>query len=258
MDAETVAMLSGSAFLAGGVNSVAGGGTLLTFPALEMLIGPAAANATSTIALLPGSLAGSAGYRRELAASRRIAVVMLAPSLAGGLLGAWLVTESPRAFARLVPWLILTAAILFLVQPLVARYLRRRRSEHTPGTLGRGGLMLVQFVIALYGGYFGAGIGILMLATLGFLGLSNIHRMNAVKTLLAAVINAAAAVMFVTSDLVHWRYAGLMAVAAIAGGYLGARLARRTPAAVVRGLIVLIGFGLALYYFLKQPTGPSV
>jgi hypothetical protein len=243
-----------AALAAGVMNSVAGGGTLLTFPGLLGVLGPdaaAVANATSTLALLPGSLAGAAAYRKELAESRHFVRMMLLPSLAGGVFGAGLVLVDPAAFKVLVPWLVLTAALLFLAQQPISRWMKRHKPDREPGPRGRAGLILFQFLIAVYGGYFGAGIGILMLTALGFMGVGDIHRMNAVKTLLAAAINGASVVVFVAGGLVHWPLAGLMAAAAVVGGYAGARVARRLPAWVVRWVVVAVGFGLSGYYFVK-------
>ena len=249
---ETELILALSALLAGAMNSIAGGGTLLTFPALARVIGEASANATSTLALLPGSLAGAWGYRREVAASRRFVLLMLAPSLIGGALGAWLVTRDQDTFTILVPWLILTAAVLFLIQQPVSRWMRMHKPDREPRRLGKTLLILAQLLIAIYGGYFGAGIGILMLTALGFMGVGDIHRMNGIKTVLAAVINGASVGVFLFDQtLIHWHYAGVMAVAAVLGGYVGARLARRLPASVVRLMVIAIGFGLAIYYFAK-------
>jgi uncharacterized membrane protein YfcA len=250
--AWTYVFLCASAFVAGAMNSVAGGGTLLTFPALTAHVAPAIANATSTVALLPGSFAGALGYRRELAASRRFVLRMLAPSLLGGFAGAWLVGRDTETFKHLVPWLILTAAVLFVVQAPVARWLKAHRPDHEPGPLTQFILIGCQFVIAVYGGYFGAGIGILMLTALGFMGVGDIHRMNAVKTFLAAMINGASVVVFIRDELVDWRFAAAMAGAAILGGYAGARVARRLPAQYVRYAVIVIGFGLSLYYFIRQ------
>jgi uncharacterized membrane protein YfcA len=250
--AWTYVFLCASAFVAGVMNSVAGGGTLLTFPALTAHVSPAIANATSTVALLPGSFAGALGYRRELAASRRFVLRMLAPSLLGGFVGAWLVGRDTETFKHLVPWLILTAAVLFVVQAPVARWLKAHRPDREPGPLTQFVLIGCQFVIAVYGGYFGAGIGILMLTALGFMGVGDIHRMNAVKTFLAAMINGASVVVFIRDDLVDWRFAAAMAGAAILGGYAGARVARRLPAQYVRYAVIVIGFGLSLYYFIRQ------
>lgn len=244
--------LAVTAFFAGVMNSVAGGGTLLTFPALISVVSPAVANATSTVALLPGSLAGAFGFRAEIAASRKFVIRMFWPSLLGGAIGSWLVTEDKDAFAKLVPWLILTAALLFLIQQPISKWMRKHKPDHEPGPVGVAGLIGFQFLVAVYGGYFGAGIGILMLTTLGFMGVGDIHRMNGVKTFLASLINAASVVVFVWSDLIEWKYAAVMAVAAIAGGYVGARVSRRLPASVVRWAVIAIGFGLSSYYFWKQ------
>jgi uncharacterized membrane protein YfcA len=129
--------------------------------------------------------------------------------------------------------------------------MRRHRPDREPGTLTQIGLVGFQFLVAIYGGYFGAGIGILMLAALGFMGVGDIHRMNGVKTFLAAMINTASVIEFVRADLVDWHFAGMMAVSAIVGGYAGARVARRMPPAVVRWSAIGIGFGLAIYYFVR-------
>jgi uncharacterized membrane protein YfcA len=245
-----------SAAAAGAMNSVAGGGTLLTFPALTLVVSPAVANATSTVALLPGSLAGALGFRKEVAESRRFVLRMLAPSVAGGLLGAWLVVEDEKAFGHLIPWLILTAALLFLFQPVVAKAVGRHATDtHAPGPLLTIGLIGFQFVIAVYGGYFGAGIGILMLTTLGFMGLGSIHKVNGVKTALAATINAASVVVFVGQGTVEWRYAGVMAGGAVLGGYAGARLSRRLPAKWVRAVVIVTALGLSGWYFWKEYGG---
>jgi len=250
--AWTYTLLCASAFFAGVMNSVAGGGTLLTFPALTSVIGPALANATSTLALLPGSLAGAFAYRAELAPSRRFVLRMLAPSVAGGFVGAWLVGRDTSLFKTLVPWLILTAALLFVVQAPISRWMRKHRPDHEPGTPAQAALVGFQFLIAVYGGYFGAGIGILMITTLGLMGVGDIHRVNAVKTFLATLINGASVVVFVRDGLVVWEFAAAMAGSAVAGGYLGARVARRLPASAVRYAVIVIGFGLSAFYFIRQ------
>ena len=248
----TYLILAACAFFAGAMNSIAGGGTLLTFPALTSFISPALANATSTVALLPGSFAGAVGYRKELATSRRFVLRMLAPSLIGGLFGAWLVGQDTSAFATLVPWLILTAALLFVIQAPISRWMKTHRSEREPGVALQIGLVVVQFFIAVYGGYFGAGIGILMITSLSFMGVGDIHRVNAVKTFLAATINGASVIVFIHDDLVIWNYAAVMAGSAIVGGYMGARVARRMPPQYVRYAVIAIGFGLSAFYFIRQ------
>lgn len=248
----TYAILCAAAFVAGAMNSIAGGGTLLTFPALTAVISPALANATSTVALLPGSIAGAIGYRNELAPSRRFVLRMLAPSLIGGFVGAWLVGRDTSTFAILVPWLILTAAVLFVIQAPISRWMKAHRPDHEPGAGLQVALVVFQFFIAVYGGYFGAGIGILMITALGFMGVGDIHRVNAVKTFLAATINGASVIIFVKDDLVRWDYASAMAFSAILGGYLGARIARRLPAIYIRYAVIAIGFGLSALYFIRQ------
>ena len=257
-DLQILFLLAMAAMAAGAVNSVAGGGTLLTFPALTAVVTGDVANATSTVALLPGSVAGAWGYRNEVIQLKSVVALLLGPSIAGGLLGALFVVWFPKQFELLIPWLILVAAILFLIQPLVSRYLRKRNPEHVSkvGIGSKFGVVMFQFFVALYGGYFGAGIGILMLASLGFMAIGDIHKMNGVKTVLASCINAASAVIFLTTPgIIHWRYATVMAVAAIIGGYVGARTARRLPANLVRRVVIVIAFGLVVYYFWQQVRG---
>jgi uncharacterized protein len=246
-------LLAVAAFLAGVINSVAGGGTLLTFPALMSIGVPATiANATSTIALLPGSFAGAWGYRKELRAVKRFALLLLPVSLIGGIVGARLLVWYPDQFKVLVPWLILTAAVLFLIQPMVSQYRKKQESTAAVGTNVTVGVMAFQLLVAIYGGYFGAGIGILMLAALGFLHVGDIHHMNAVKTLLASSINLVSVIEFLREGLVWWKYASVMIVAAILGGYLGARVARKLPASSVRWTVIVIGFGLAGFFFVNR------
>jgi uncharacterized membrane protein YfcA len=256
----TLALLAVSALAAGAVNALAGGGTLLTFPALTAVMTKVLANGTSTVALLPGSLAGAWGYRRELRAVGRWPLLLIPPSLIGGWIGTKLVTQLPESyFAAAVPWLILSATVLFLLQPTLVKLSLRFRPAGLPdpNRLSVGayaGLIAAQFLIAIYGGYFGAGIGILMLSALGLMGLGNIHEMNAVKTVLAACMNAMSVIVFVQDDMVKWKPAGVMAGAAIVGGFLGAHYGRQLPRAAVRWLVIAIGFGLAVKYFIEQFT----
>ncbi len=249
----TYLLLCLSALLAGVLNSVAGGGTLFTFSALLTVVDPVTANATSTVALVPGSLAGAWGYRREMGDSRRWTVLLIWPSLVGGVIGSLLVTElDERYFSALVPWLLLTAALLFLAQPGVARLVGIGKKHSGPTAWTVAGVVGFQFLVAIYGGYFGAGIGILMLSALGLMGFADIHRMNALKTLLGACINGVSVIVFVAERKVEWPYALSMTVTAIIGGYLGARVARRLDGNVVRWVVVLIGLGLAAHSFYKQ------
>jgi uncharacterized protein len=250
------------AAVAGAVNSIAGGGTLLTFPALLAALGstPEAAviaNATSTTALVPGSVAALVGYRREIQDGRSWAVLLMFPSIVGGLVGSLLVVVlPPELFAAAVPWLILAAALLFALQPRIAAWTGIGKAETGPHSRGLiVGAVVFQFFVATYGGYFGAGIGILMLSALAMIGLADIHQMNAIKTLLAATINGISVIVFVATGKVHWPYALAMAASASVGGYLGAHTARRFDKGAVRAIVVAIGFGLAGYYFYRQLFG---
>ena len=245
-------LLLGSAFLGGAVNSIAGGGTLLTFPSLLSVLSPVQANATSTLALLPGSIAAGLGYRREIAGSRRHLIRMWPSSLLGGIAGSLLVTRLPeRVFATLVPWLLVTASLLMLLQRPLTRWLGAHPHQ-APSAGTATAVILFQFLIGVYGGYFGAGIGILMLSALAFMGVGEIHEMNAVKTVLGSTINGITAVIFAVSGVIVWHYALGMAVASMAGGYLGARVARRMKTEVVRAIVVGIGFGVAAYSWYAQ------
>jgi uncharacterized membrane protein YfcA len=256
----TYAWITIAAFAAGVINAVAGGGTLLTFPALLSVLPSVVANGTSTVALVPGSLAGAWGYRQEVRASWRWIGLLLVPSVVGGALGTLLVTRlDERYFARMVPWLILTATLLFLIQPTLARLTGIGKPHVRPRTGMAAAIVLGQTLVALYGGYFGAGIGILMLGSLAVLGLADIHQMNGVKTVLAACINSASIAVFVADGKVVWSYAILMAGAAIAGGYFGAVSAKRLSPELVRWVVIIIGLTLSAYYFLNPPmTSPGL
>jgi len=248
-------VLAAVTFVAAAVNSVAGGGTILTFPVLAAILPPGpdrlvVANATSTIGLWPGSLAAAWAYRGERTGQPPLTRWLAVPSLLGAALGAALVVVMPPAwFDVLVPWLILAAAVLFAAQPRITRL------ASAPGATPRPGLACgLQFLVAVYGGYFGAGIGILMLAMLGLLGLGDIHRLNAVKNVLGTLINGTAAALFTAGSLagsqtVSWSHAGVMAASAVAGGLAGSAVARRLPAKIVRRCVALIAFALAGYYF---------
>jgi uncharacterized protein len=254
---ETYFWLCLTAAAAGAINAIAGGGTLLTFPALFAALGTSAgasvvANATSTVALVPASLAAIWGYRRELAPVRRWALLLGVPSLIGGVIGSVLVVQWPESFKMAVPWLILTAALLFAVQPLVAHLTGIGHPRTHISWQAAVGAVVLQFFISIYGGYFGAGIGILMLTSLAVMGLSDIHEMNALKSVLGTIINGTSVVVFVASGNVHWPFAFAMALAGIAGGYAGARLSRRMNRRVVRWLVVGIGMTLASFYLWRQ------
>jgi uncharacterized membrane protein YfcA len=250
---------AGAAFLAGIVNSVAGGGTLLTFPALIAAgLSPLVANATSTVALLPATLSSMVGYRDELAGAKRWAVALALPSLVGGGLGALLLLHTSNAtFDRVVPWLVLGATTLFTLQRPLLRWIRgpdAKPKSHTELELRSPApaLLAAQFAVGVYGGYFGAGIGILMLASLGFMGFTNIHRMNGLKNWGAFCMNLVAAATFAFSGIVSWSVAVSMAAGSIAGGYVGARTAQRVPAGAVRGVVVAVGLASGVWLAIRR------
>lgn len=255
-----LALVLAAALIGGAVNSIAGGGTLLTFPALIGLGVPALiANATSTVALWPGAVASMWGYRDLLGGMRTWVSRLAIPSLLGGLLGAVLLLATPAArFDAIVPWLVLGATVLFIVQKPMSERLRRRAErravpeaaddhafDHTVQPTVR--LLIYQFLVAVYGGYFGAGMGILMLAALGLMGFRNIHRMNGLKNWGGLCANAVAAGTFAFSGLVSWPVAAAMAVGATLGGYGGSRLAQRVSQARVRQAIIAIGLASTLW-----------
>ncbi len=242
---QIVALVASSAG-AGVMNSMAGGGSILTFPTLIFLGEPAiTANATSTVALWPGAAASLFGYRREVEEHREWLKTLFLPSLLGGALGAVLLLQTPaKAFERLAPLLILFATILFMLQGAVTRWTGAAHSAgRTPARLALA--WLFQFGVGVYGGYFGAGIGILMLAVLGFLGLSDIHAANGIKNFFGMCMNGVAAGYFIARGAVDWPAALVMIGGAIAGGYAGARFARSIGREKARAAVVIIGLVVA-------------
>jgi uncharacterized protein len=245
------ALLVGSAIAAGIMNALAGGGTILTFPALLLVGVPAIqANATSTVALVPGALSSLAGYRREVGEHRQWLTRLLVPSLLGGALGSVLLLLTPeQIFATLAPYLVLFATLLFLLQIAWSR-----RSAPRDGAEPRSWVLasIAQFFVAIYGGYFGAGVGILMLVILGFLGLTDIHAMNGLKNFFGMCINGVASAWFIIRGVVNWPIALLMMVGAIAGGWIGAGFARRIGKEKARVAVVVIGLGITVVLFLQR------
>lgn len=208
------------------------------------------ANATNTVAIWPGSLAGAFGFRRELATMRAWLLLLMIPSLLGGAAGAWLLLRTPvSTFERLVPFLILGATLLLAAQEVIARHLPK--AEHHATLRGRVFVILFQLLVGLYGGYFGAGMGILMLAALGLIGLTDLHQMNGLKNVLAVCINGVAAIYFALSGAVAWNDVLVMMLGTLAGGYVGARLARRMGRRFVRAAVVAIGLIMSVALFLR-------
>ncbi len=248
-----------AALFGGTLNAVAGGGSFFTFPALVFSgVSPIIANATSTVALWPGSIASVMAYRRELTrVERRLLLLLIGSSLIGGLLGAMLLLRTSQSvFVRLVPYLLLMATVLFAVSPSIIRRLSRSRKQKEgsmPYTLpALVGVGLGQLLISIYGGYFGGGIGILMLATLAFMGMESIHIMNGVKTLLAACINGVAVITFLVAGVLVWPQALVMIVGALIGGYGGAAVARKVEQKWIRFVVILVGSALTVYFFVRS------
>ncbi len=241
----------GASFTAGAVNSIAGGGTLLTFPTLIWLGLPSvAANATSTVAIWPGSVGSMFGYRREIRQTPLRMLGLVVPSAAGGMIGALLLRRTPPAiFDQIVPFLVLFATILFMLQKPAQDLFKKAPHPVHHSVPWLAGAMVFQFAVAIYGGYFGAGIGILMLAALSILGFTDIHQMNGLKNFFGLCINGVAALYFIFAHMVQWPYVLLMAIAAVMGGVGGAGLARRMGRTAVRRIVIAIGFGMALSLF---------
>jgi uncharacterized membrane protein YfcA len=236
-----------AAVIAGGINSVAGGGMLVSFPTMIWLgIPPITANATNTVAIWTGTLGSAWGYRRELRGVDPRVYALIVPSVVGSVAGAVLLAYTPsEVFDRLVPLLILFATCLFMAQePIQRRF--NLSAAHAARSHWLSWTMFFQFGVAVYGGYFGAGIGILMLAALSLMGHSDIHQMNGLKNLLATCINVVAAVYFAFAGLVFWRDAFFLAAGAVTGGVAGVHVARRIGRTAVRRIVVAIGFAMAV------------
>ena len=266
MEMTEIVLLAGSAMLAGGINAVAGGGTLVTFPALlSMGVSGVVANASSTVALVIGTGGSMVGFRKLIPGIRQWLLRFLPISLLGGLVGSELLTRTnPAVFERWIPGLILFATLLFMVQGLVRRRQERMAARASEERISDPNLrrvrvwplVIFQFFVALYGGYFGAGIGILMLASFGMMGMDHIHEMNALKNVLGSLINVVASVLFIlTPGLVDWSRTGVMAVGALVGYYLGAHYSQRVPQGVVRKLIAVIGLSAFLVTAWQQFGG---
>jgi len=243
----TILLLLAAAFAAGAINAVAGGGSFLTFPALVFSgVAPVVANASNTVALVPGTLASVIAYRGDVAKlGEKNLKIWLAMSLLGGAVGAGLLlVTSDKTFRQVAPWLLLFATLLFAFGNQVSLAMKGRLH-------GNGGLMiLLMFPIAVYGGYFGGGIGIMFLAALRLYGMTDIH---GIKTILGGALNALAALIFIVNGQVAWKPTCLMMVASIAGGYVGPLAARRLKAEVIRAVVIAVGVTMTGYFFYIAP-----
>lgn len=243
-------LLIAAAFAAGAINSVAGGGSFLTFPSLVFSGVPAViANASSTVALVPGTFTSGVAYRDDI---KRISHSRLKGwfivCFLGGVVGSYLLlVTSDRTFRQIAPWLLALATLLFAFGGQVSNAMRGRlRDNHLA-------ILLILFPVAVYGGYFGGGIGIMILAAFRLYGMTDIHAMNGIKTLLSATLNAIAAVIFITAHQISWRPTLIMMVAGIAGGWLGPQLAKRTSPAVIRAVVIAVGVFMTGWFFYNSP-----
>ncbi len=241
-----IALILIAAFAAGVLNTIAGGGTFLTFPALVFIgVPPVLANATSTVAALPGYLAGAVGFRAELAQMERAVVLRLVViTLVGGVLGAiLLLVSSNEAFSVIVPFLLLAATLVFMFGDRLRAWAASKSRAVTPyGTAA-------MLMVSIYGGYFNGGLGIVLLALFALWGIVNIHEMNGLKTALSFALAAISMLVYAAGGLVVWHHALAMMLAATAGGYAGAPLSRALPKPVVRGLVAAVGFGMSAIFF---------
>jgi hypothetical protein len=245
-------IIFGVGLAAGTINTIVGSGSLITFPTLLALgYKPVVANVTNTIGLVPGSLSGAYGYRRELSGQRRRLWVLAIPSIAGGTTGAVLLLVLPGSvFSDIVPVLIMVAVVLVAAQPRLAARLAKRRSEAggegNAGVHGGPGLFATVYLTGVYGGYFGAAQGVILIALLGIFIDDTLQRLNAAKNVMAALVNGIAALIFMVASHVAWGAAGVLAVGSIIGGQVGATLGRRMPPALLRGIIVVVGTAVAI------------
>ncbi len=243
----------GAAFLAGLVNSIAGGGSLISFPILMLLgLPPVVANATNTAGIWSGSVGSMWGFREELRRLPRQIFWLLIPSVVGGLFGAGVLRHTPAVvFARLVPWLIVMATLLFLLRERLQKRLRSVEAARHQGARWLTIALGIQLLLAIYGGFFGAGVSIMMLAVLGLLGMTDIFEMSATTSMLSCAINGVAGIYFTAAGLVAWNFVPVMAVGAVCGGFVAVGLARRVGKKAVRYFVIGVGLTTATVMFIR-------
>ena len=251
-------LIGAGGFAAGAVNSMAGGGTFFSFPALLAVgLPPVVANASNSVALWPASLSGAWAYRKELARYRRYLLPMGIASFIGGAAGGLLLLQAGDArFSALIPWLLAFATGLFAFSPQLSKALRQMRpapQSQAGASMGAGSPVgwAVQLLVSIYGGFFGAGMGILMMASLAIGGHEDVQHINALKNILSAVIYSVTVVTFIVAGAVSWPHTAVMLVTASLGGYWGARIARNIQGPWLRRLVIAVGCALTVYYFYK-------
>jgi uncharacterized protein len=243
-----------AAFVAGVLNSVAGGGSFVSFPTLLLTgVPPIQANATNTAALWPGTVASTWAYRSEISRHLRLLPLLTLVGIAGGIVGAKILLRTPQTiFVRLIPWLLLVGTLLFVLGGRIARWVRERTLHHPRvSALTRGLTVLLLFLMSIYIGYFGAGVGIVLAAVFSLMGLESIHAINGLRTYLVSVCNLVAVATFIAAGAVLWPQALVMLVGAAAGGYGGAYYVQKMDPRRVRQIIIAIGFAMSAYFFLR-------
>ena len=255
-DITNIALLLAAAFVAGALNAVAGGGSFLTLPALVFTgVPPVVANATGTVALLPGYAAGAWGFKDDMQSPPGLSMkAVVGIALVGGAFGAALLLFTPDAtFRKIVPWLLLAATAMFAFGPQLRAWASRKTEGNSSSQAAPSATKAAvgMLIVSIYGGYFNGGLGILLLALLGLLGQTNLNAMNGTKNLVSALLTAIAVAIYAAGGVVQWQQALIMMVAATLGGYLGARVARKIPANWLRGGIVLTGLVMAGLFFMR-------
>ncbi|MGA2004415.1 MAG: sulfite exporter TauE/SafE family protein [Terriglobales bacterium] len=251
MTPQTIVFLFFAGALGGALNAVAGGGSFIAFPALLFTgVAPIAANATNTVALWVGVTASTGAYRKHLDISRRIMIPLAITSVIGGIAGAYLLLHTPaQTFLRVLPWLMLGATLLFIFGGRLARHGNGLAADISTSSLVFASIF--ELIVAVYGGYFGGGVGILNLAMLAVIGMTDIHAMNALKVVLGGIINGIAVITFVVARAVVWKQGVIMILGAILGGYLGAHYAQKLPGSWIRAFVIVVGTGMTAYFFWK-------
>ncbi|MBZ5655208.1 MAG: sulfite exporter TauE/SafE family protein [Acidobacteriia bacterium] len=252
MALHTILFLFVAGALGGALNAVAGGGSFVAFPALLFSgVAPIAANATNTVALWVGTTASSRAYRKHFDISRRVMIPLTVTSLIGGIAGAYLLLHTPaQTFLRVLPWLMLGATLLFIFGGRLAGG-SKSGLAHDASTTALTVAVLFELIVAVYGGYFGGGVGILNLAMLAAIGMTDIHAMNALKVVLGILINGVAVIAFIAWRAVAWKPGSVVIVGALVGGYFGAHYAQKLPPAWIRAFVIMVGAGMTIYFFWK-------
>lgn len=258
MNSYELLFLFGAGFFGGVLNSIAGGGSFLTFPAL-LLVGvpPISANATNTFASCAGYLSGTYAFRKDLYAHKKEIWRYIVVSLIGGILGAWLLLQTPESlFRETIPWLLLFATFLFAFGRKLNNILKQIASSHRHASfVGRSLLQLLLLGVCIYGGFFNGGLGIIALSYLALAGYTDINAMNGLKLLVSSVVSLIAIALFVHGDAITWREGTIVLLGTLAGGYVAAHLSRQLPPDYVRAFVIVAGVGITAYFFIDTYAG---